>query len=187
MKRDKDILEFSICWKTHFAEQEVQSIIHALFLSLVLTPCLAERSASWLVGNRLFIKCVLLSFLPTQGARRACVSQTGIQRGRLQQTSPSPTPGAELFLAVPLGTVGPAQEPSSPNPPASRSQSESVRRSGIHGWGHPRDTSVSFSIMRSQPDLSSPPTPCEVVQMLREIACRTDSLSACGLWLCAVE
>lgn len=93
-------------------------------------------------GNAPFISCVLLS--PTQGARGAGSPQTGLQRGSLQQTVPSSNPGAELFLAVPPGTVGSAQEPSSSDPPATGPWPESVQHSGIHGWGHSRYTPVSF-------------------------------------------
>lgn len=70
------------------------------------------------------------------------MSQAGIQRGPLQQTTASPNPGAELLLAVPPGTVCPTPKPSSPNSPATGSQPESVQRSGIHGRGHPWDTST---------------------------------------------
>lgn len=124
-----------------------------MFLFPVLTPCLAEYTLSWQQVEMHHSSIVLRSLLPTQGARGAGVSPTRLQRGPLQQTSASPNPGAELFLAVPPRTVCPAQKPSPPNPPAPGSQPEPVQRSGIHGWGHPRDTSVSFSIV------GTPPTP----------------------------
>lgn len=104
-----------------------------MFLSLVLTPCLAECTASWQQVEMHHSSIVLHCLLPMQGARRAAVSQTRLQRGPLQQTSASPNPGAELFLAVPPGTVRPTQKPSSPNPAATGSQPESVQRSGIDG------------------------------------------------------
>lgn len=88
---------------------------------------------------------------PTQKGRREGVPQTCFQRGSFQQTSSSPSPGAELFLTEPPGTVGSTQKPSSPKPPAAGSCSESVQHSRIHGWGHPWDTPVSFSVVLNLP------------------------------------
>lgn len=153
-------------------------------------------TASWQQVEMHHSSTVLHSLLPIQGARRAAVSQTRLQRGPLQQTSASPNPGAELFLAAPPGTVCPTQKPTSPNPPATGSEPKSVQRSRIHRGGHPRDTPVSFGIM------GTPPAPLqllfsflhshsrlqsEVVQRQSEITLKTDSFSTYALWLFAAE
>lgn len=141
-------------------------------------------------GNAPFINCVLLS--PTQGARGACSPQTGLQRGSLQQTVPTSNPGAELFLAVPPGTVSSTQEPSPSDSPATGPWPESVQHSGIHGWGHSRYTPVSLSITWTPANPSQHPillyTPTSpLVQRQSEITLKTDSLSTCALWLCVVK
>lgn len=151
-------------------------------------------TASWQQVEMHHSSTVLHSLLPIQGARRAAVSQTRLQRCPLQQTSASPNPGAELFLAAPPGTVCPTQKPTSPNPPATGSEPKSVQRSRIHRGGHPRDTPVSFGIM------GTPPAPLqllfsflhsrlqsEVVQRQSEITLKTDSFSTYALWLFAAE
>lgn len=134
-------------------KQEEHRLTHAMFLSPVLTPCLAECIMH-------HSSIVFHTLLPVQGARGAAMSQTRLQCCPIQQTSASANPGAELFLAVPHGTICPSQKPSSPNPPATGSQPESVQRSWIHGWGRSRDTSVSFGITRT------PPTPPELLLYL---------------------
>lgn len=135
-------------------KQEGHCCAHAMFLFPVLTPCLAEcsrRSQLAAGGKRAIHSPVLRSPLPEQGARRAIVSQTGLQRCPRQQTASSPNPGAELVLSSPARSVRPAQKPPLPNSPASGSEPESVQRSGIHRGGHSRDTPVSLGFTGTPP------------------------------------
>lgn len=113
----------------------------------------APWAASWQQVAMHHSSSVLHSLLPIQGARRAALSQTGLQRCPLQQTSSSPTPGAEHFLPAPPCAVCPTQKPSPPYPPAAGSKPKSVHCIRLHRRGHPRDTPVSFGIMET------PPTP----------------------------
>lgn len=137
-------------------KQEGHCCAHAMFLFPVLTPCLAEcsrRSQLAAGGKRAIHSPVLRSPLPEQGARRAIVSQTGLQRGPRQQTASSPNPGAELVLSSPARSVRPTQKPPLPKSPASGSKPESVQRSGIHRGGHSRDTPVSLGFTGTPPAL----------------------------------
>lgn len=113
----------------------------------------APWAASWQQVDMHHSSTVLYSLLPIQGARGAALSQTGLQRGPLQQTSSSPTPGAELFLPAPPCAVCPTQKPAPPYPPAAGSKPKSVHCIRLHRRGHPRDTPVSSGITET------PPTP----------------------------
>lgn len=119
------------------------------------------------------------------------MSQTMLQRGPLQQTAASPSPGAELYPAASAGTLCPAQKPSSPNTPAAGSQPESAWSCGIDGRGHPRDTPVSVGIMGTLP---APPKVLSrfllshlLLQALRLCRGRASFLLTDALWLCTAE
>lgn len=117
-KEKKALMSFSSCFPftgKHLAKQEVHRPSRAMFLSLVLTPCLAQNAAGW---QQMDSSIVFPSILLTQGVRGAAVPQTRLQCYCLQQTSSSPNPGAELFLTVTVNTVCPPQEPSSTDSPA---------------------------------------------------------------------
>lgn len=98
----------------------------------VLTPCLADYTASWQQVEK-HCSSTVFTLPPTQGARREGIPQTRLQRGCFQQTSPSANIGAELFLPVQATTICPPQKPSSPDSPTSGSQPEPVKHDGIHG------------------------------------------------------
>lgn len=133
----------------------------------------APWAASWQQADMHHSSTALYSLLPIQGARRAALSQTGLQRGPLQQTSSSPTPGAELFLSAPPCTVRPAQKPPTPNPPAAGSKPKSVHRIRLHRRGHPRDTPVSFGTMET------PPTPLRLPFAILHSHSHLQSLRSC--------
>ena len=163
-----------------------------MFLSLNSTPCLAEHIASWQQVEMHPSSIVYPSLLYKKGARRAGIPQTWLPCCPLQQTSPSPNPGAEFFLADPPSTVSSSQKPSPPDSTATGSQPDSVQPSRIHGRGHPGDTSVSFSITgisakRTQTPISLLlPPPSEDVQRQKDYW-KKDFLSKYALWLYLVE